>query len=206
MITTHKWTSQNYCSEPLSHVENYDKAMADKTHTWDLHHRLEIETLPDGQVVLRTAKELEEMGRYWHVPASELIFLPRGEHIRLHCRNRPLELRKRIAESLRGRKASESARLKMSASKMGHAVSRKTRLKMSKSHKGKKFSDEHIRKMFIPVKMRRVSDGMTMVFQSLKEAASWLRENGFPDAASGNISTCCKGKARSAYGAHWSYT
>lgn len=52
-----------------------------------------------------------------------------------------------------------------------------------------------------PVMM--IKDNDTMLFPSIKEAARWCRNNGFPKAASSSISNCCSGKARTAYGALW---
>lgn len=77
---------KRYCSEPLENIENYDKAVADKEYTWDCHHRAEI--LPCG---VFTSKQLQKHGLYWHRPASELIFIQRGEHTRLHNLNQTQE-------------------------------------------------------------------------------------------------------------------
>lgn len=74
----------HYCSEELSKVENYEKALADKENMWDCHHKDEIRILPSGLVVLRTREELIENGRYYNCPANELIFMLREEHRALH--------------------------------------------------------------------------------------------------------------------------
>lgn len=78
MISTHQ-RMKAYCSEPLSHIENYDKAVADDEHVWVCHHRAEV--LPCGRY---TVAQLQKHGLYWHRPASELIFLRRDVHTRLH--------------------------------------------------------------------------------------------------------------------------
>jgi len=44
-----------------------------------------------------------------------------------------------------------------------------------------------------------------MCFDTIVEAASWLKENYNPKANKGNISKVCKGKRKTAYGFHWSY-
>ena len=36
--------AKNYCSEDISLIENYDKAVNDKEQTWHCHHRREIIT------------------------------------------------------------------------------------------------------------------------------------------------------------------
>lgn len=51
----------------------------------------------------------------------------------------------------------------------------------------------------------RIKDGISKKFPSIKEAARWCRNNGFPKAASSSISNCCSGKVRSAYGAEWKF-
>lgn len=77
-------TIKKYCKEDISKIENYDKAIADKSQVWCCHHRDEIRTLPSGMIALRTTEELKECGRYYDCPANELIFLTKSEHIKLH--------------------------------------------------------------------------------------------------------------------------
>ncbi len=71
--------AKRYCSEDISHIEGYDKAVADKDGIWDLHHRAEI--LPCGNY---SREILKKYNLYDHRPAAELIFLPHDEHARLH--------------------------------------------------------------------------------------------------------------------------
>ena len=33
---------QKFCKDDISRIENYDKAVADPTQTWVIHHRLEL--------------------------------------------------------------------------------------------------------------------------------------------------------------------
>ena len=66
-----------YCCENISLIENYDKAINDKTQIWVCHHKLEIE-------LNLTQRELIEIRRYFDVPASELIFMTRSDHTKLH--------------------------------------------------------------------------------------------------------------------------
>lgn len=68
---------KNYCNTDIRFIENYEKAIKDKSQTWDCHHKLEI-TLNCGM------KELMEKNLYLNRPATELIFLPHSEHIALH--------------------------------------------------------------------------------------------------------------------------
>ena len=76
--------AKKYCSDDLSLIENYDKAVADTTQMWAIHHRDEVKVLPSGITVIRTASELKEDNRYYNCPANELIFLTNSEHFKLH--------------------------------------------------------------------------------------------------------------------------
>ena len=87
-----------YCKE-YTKIENYDKAIADTTQTWACHHRDEVRTLPSGIVVLRTAEELTEIGRYYDCPPNELIFLTKSEHSSLHSSNINDDTRKKLSVS-----------------------------------------------------------------------------------------------------------
>lgn len=111
--------AKKYCREDISLIENYDKAIADKTQVWDCHHRRET---------IYSKSDLIEIGEYYNRPACELIFLTPLEHHRLHHL---------------GKHPSEETRKKMSESNKGennpmfgkhHSV--ETRKKMSESKKG----------------------------------------------------------------------
>lgn len=71
-----------YCSEHCSSIENYEQAKADPTNTWVIHHRLEI--APDGTAQY-SVEELKRKGLYYNRPATELIFLTKSAHGRLHA-------------------------------------------------------------------------------------------------------------------------
>lgn len=72
-------TIKKYCSEDISKIENYDKAIADKRITWHCHHRLEV--TPHE---IRLKEQLKSDGLYYNRPASELIFLTPREHNCIH--------------------------------------------------------------------------------------------------------------------------
>lgn len=175
--------AKKYCRDELSKIENYDKAIADTTQTWDLHHRLEL-TL-DGEFAL-SHKQLKMHDMYYNRPYYELIFLTHAEHRRLHMKGRTVtdETRSRMSESHKGRTFSEDTRRKISEAKKGKKLApfseehrRKmseakkgeknafygkhhtddTRRKISEAHKGKKrkpFSEESRRKMSEAAKRR----------------------------------------------------
>ena len=124
-----EYYAKKFCKDDISKIENYEKAIADTTQTWHLHHRLEL-TL-DGEFAL-TATQLKMHDMYYNRPYYELIFLTPSEHRRLHTKGRPSPMK-------------------------GRTLSEETRLKMSESHKGKKrvpFSDETLRKMSEAAKRR----------------------------------------------------
>ena len=66
-----------YCSEDISLIENYDKAVNDTTQMWECHHRLETDLgLSKGELI--------DLRLYTNRPANELIFLSKKEHKALH--------------------------------------------------------------------------------------------------------------------------
>ena len=88
--------AKSYCCEDLSLIENYDKAIADTTQTWDCHHRREP---------IQSAKDLIEIGEYWKTPAAELIFLTPSEHTSLHKKGVPNLYLKGVPKSEAHKKA-----------------------------------------------------------------------------------------------------
>ena len=73
--------AKSYCSEEISLIENYQEAITDQTRTWDIHHRRECD---ENGRTLFTKKQLIEMNLYLNRPASELIFVTRSMHKKLH--------------------------------------------------------------------------------------------------------------------------
>lgn len=94
-----KSKARKYCKDNISKIENYDKAMADTTQTWQCHHRLEL-TL-DGEFAL-TTEQLKMHDMYYNRPYYELIFLTPTEHRRLHLKHLSDETRKNISEAKKG--------------------------------------------------------------------------------------------------------
>lgn len=97
---------KRYCKDDISLIENYDKAIADKTQTWECHHRRET---------IYSAKDLIEIGEYYKRPAIELILLTKAEHTSLHFKGRKQtknQIQKRT-NSHKGTKRSEETKCKM---------------------------------------------------------------------------------------------
>ena len=91
-----------YCKDDISLIENYDKAIADDTQTWECHHRRET---------IYSRSGLKEIGEYYNRPACELIFLTPANHRRLHHNGN--------SNPMFGKHHSEEAKKKMSESKKG---------------------------------------------------------------------------------------
>ena len=111
--------AKSYCSEDISLIENYHKAIADKDKMWHCHHRLEISS--NGERI--SHKDLIKQGLYYNRPASELIFLTNIEHKRLHQS---------------GKKLSDETKIKISKYRSGKQMSEKQKRKISESMRGKK--------------------------------------------------------------------
>ena len=76
-----KYKAKGFCSEAISLIENYHEAISDQKRTWDVHHRRECD---ENGRTLFTKKQLIDMGLYFNRPASELIFVTRAMHWKLH--------------------------------------------------------------------------------------------------------------------------
>lgn len=146
---------KKFCKENISLIENYEKAINDKTQMWDCHHRLEIE-------LGVSAKQLIKMDLYYNRPASELIFLTHAEHTKLHKSNMREETKKQISESNKGKHRTEETKKKQSEKKneyyKTHSVWNKgkqglqhrteeSRKAQSERQKNRKYSDETKQKM-----------------------------------------------------------
>lgn len=79
--------SDCYCRNPEL-IENYDKAIADTTQTWEVHHMLEC---------CFTQKFLKEMGLYYDVEPEALVFLTPSEHSKIDscCKRRSEALKRK---------------------------------------------------------------------------------------------------------------
>lgn len=108
--------ANSYCKDDISKIENYDKAIADTTQTWHLHHRLEL-TL-DGEFA-HSRDELKRLGMYYNRPYFELIFMTNSEHVRLHYSTMTVDTRRKMAESRKGKKFTEEHRRHISEAKKG---------------------------------------------------------------------------------------
>ena len=111
-----KHSFERYCKD-YENIENYEKAKADKFIGWHCHHRLETHN-SDGErrLVDITPDELKALGMYYHRPASEFIFLSKGQHNSLHKKGNTNTL---------GKHHSEETKKKMSLAKKGMYIGEK---------------------------------------------------------------------------------
>ncbi len=100
-----------YCYEDISKIENYELAKKDNFKGWVIHHRLEL--VETGAVVDSTKQDLKDRGIYYNRPASELIYLTKSDHQKLHHTGKPgpnrgkhfsEEHKRKILESRKGKK------------------------------------------------------------------------------------------------------
>ena len=122
---------KQYCCEDISKIENYDKAIADKTQTWHCHHKAEI--LPCGNF---SCEDLKKFGLYYNQPASELIFIRKTEHNSFHKKGIDHRGKK---NPMYGKKHSQETKNKIAEKSTGrsHIVSQETKDKISKAKIGK---------------------------------------------------------------------
>lgn len=113
-----------FCRNPEL-IENYEKAIADATQTWECHHRME-KYFP--------RKTLIAIGWYWDCEPEELIFLTRAEHNSLHKKGHSVteETKQKMSEAKKG---NTNAKGKVPWNK-GKRHSEETKRKMSESLKG----------------------------------------------------------------------
>ena len=73
--------AKSCCPEDISLIENYQDAISDEEKMWEIHHRSEC---GENGRTLFTRAQLKEMGLCFKRPASELIFVARPMHWKLH--------------------------------------------------------------------------------------------------------------------------
>lgn len=119
------------------------------------------------------------------------------------------EHKRKIGEAQKGKKVTEESRRKMSDAHTGVPLSEKHKKSLSEALKGEKngfygkhHSEETKRKFSKPVIMYDLNNKETNRFNSLTEAC---REMNLPKHAFKNVSECCRGKRKTAYGFIWRY-
>lgn len=123
-----------------------------------------------------------------------------------HCR--------KISESKKGRPGhamSDATKLKLAIASSGKIKTAETIEKIRQKAIGRTHSQETKDKMTIKnrqanaLRKIKVQCSNGMLFDCAGDAVVWLRANGKTSASRGNISSCCSGKLKSAYGFTWSH-
>lgn len=98
---------KKYCREDIFLINNYEQAINDKEQMWDCHHINELTF---------TRQELIKQNMYYNRPSSELVFLTKSDHNKLHetvCAGAN-ERNNKISNSLKGKKHSDERRRNIS--------------------------------------------------------------------------------------------
>ena len=167
-----KRSAKAFCRDDISLIENYDKAIADKTQTWHCHHRRET---------IFSRKDLIDIGEYYNRPACELIFLTPLEHIRLHHLGKHLstETLKKMSEARINKPKSAETRKKMSEAQKGKHRSEETRKKIGEAQKGKsKPKSAETRKKMSEAQKGKHRSAETRKMMSESQKGSYFFNNG----------------------------
>lgn len=160
-----------YCCEDISLIENYDKAIADITQSWDCHHRGEI--LPCGRY---EAKDLKKCGLYWKRPASELIFLSHKDHAGLHWKGTirgtfSEEHKQHISEATKKAMYRPEVREKYLNGMKNRLLSDEDKKAIENRH-NKVLSEEHKQKLCKKILQYDLNGNLIAEFKSQGEAAA----------------------------------
>ena len=103
-----------YCCEDISLIENFEKAAADTTQVWHIHHRKETDENTTRATLIKN-------GLYYDRPANELIFLTKAKHNSVHFKDKKLseDLKHKMSESGKGKVLSEEHRKHISEATSG---------------------------------------------------------------------------------------
>lgn len=116
-----------FCVNPEL-IENYEKAIADKEHTWICHHKLEA---------FYTMEELKDLGKYFDRPPRELIFVETEKDHQYWPHKGQLEGYKKLSKAKMNHIVSDEAKEKIRKNHIGLKASEDVKRKMSEAHKGK---------------------------------------------------------------------
>lgn len=140
---------KKYCCENTELIENYQLAKSCNFKGWVIHHRLETHTSDsEKRIVELTRFELDALGMYYNRPASELIYLTRGQHNTIHKKDKPCvgsigshrsnETKEKMSKVDKSYMQTDAYKLAHRAgiAKSTYKVSDETKRKMSESRQG----------------------------------------------------------------------
>lgn len=201
-----EYQAKRFCSENIELIENYDKAVADKTQTWHLHHRKEIDFGYSRQ-------ELQDMNMYFSVPASDLIFLTPSEHRSIHSSNLREETREKKRVSMKGKnKFCGRIRSEESKIKQGETMRKLWEDPIFKEKHNRKQSEEERRRRSEILKGKCINGILSKPVLQFTPEGEFVAEYpstmeiqrlfGYTNTC---ISKCCLGKRKTAYKYIWKY-
>lgn len=140
---------KKFCCENKDLIENYQLAKTNNFKGWVIHHRLETHTSNgERRLVELTRFELDALGMYYNRPASELIYLTRGQHNTIHKKDKPCvgnigkhhsdETKEKMSKVDKSYMQTDAYRaaLRAGKAKSNYIMSDETKKKMSESRKG----------------------------------------------------------------------
>lgn len=89
-----RYVKYNHFCKDFTKIENYEKAVADETNLWVIHHRLETHRWSKKQQKWIRRDEdvptsvLKSLGLYYKRPPEELIFMTKTDHCSLHWKGK----------------------------------------------------------------------------------------------------------------------
>lgn len=150
---------QKYCNEDISLVENYEEAVNDAANRWAIHHRLETHNSNgERRLAALSSAELVALDMYYNRPASELIFMKKSEHSKLHNETMTKETKKKISEAKKEKRFSEEHKKSLSEAHKGGRLSEETRKKLSEASKGRCHTEEAKKKISKTLEGHKVSE------------------------------------------------
>lgn len=126
-----EYNFEEYCKD-YKNIENFYKAKTDNFVGWCCHHRKGADI---------SAEELQALGKYYDIPAEELIFMTRAEHSSLHQKGKPksAEHKKKLSEAMKGEKNPAYGK----QYRLGKSHSDESKKKMSEAKKGNQNAKGH---------------------------------------------------------------
>lgn len=196
---------KTYCCDDLSKIENYETAINDNTQTYDCHHRLETHN-SDGNArdVIITHDELVSLGVYYDRPASELIFLTRKEHNKVH--EKYVISRSTSSEALYKNSIHNTGELN---GFYGKHHSNETKKMISESHKGKHYYNNGVIEVlryecpegFVPGGLTK-GLGRKLSEEHKSKISKANKNRCFSEEHKRKLSESCKGRKSSSKGKH----
>lgn len=130
--------ARKYCREDISKIDGYAEALADTTQTWICHH-----VNGESFTGFCTA-DLKKLNMYLNRPASELKFVTRNEHRRIHNKSNGNPMRGKHPKDVfasdvyeEWKRKHRGAFTKLNKSRIGILLKKSTKQKISRNSSGR---------------------------------------------------------------------